>query len=59
MDLEKEFEKALEIINNLVDNLMFLPYHQDGEKFFDVSDDTKEFLEKHSPRLAKRRNILK
>ena len=49
MDSDEELKKALKIINNLVDNLAFLPYTFGEEKVFEISDDISEFMEKHDP----------
>ncbi len=49
MDLEQEFETALKIINNLIDNLSFLPYTFGDEKAFGIADEVVSFMEKHNP----------
>jgi hypothetical protein len=49
MNLEEEFEKALEIINNLIDNLAFLPYTFGDKKAFGIDEEIIDFMKKHNP----------
>lgn len=47
--LNNDFKKAINIINNLIDGIKFLPISWEDTLAIKVSDDVKRFMEKHDP----------
>jgi len=44
-----DLDKAINIINNLIDGIAFLPQSWDDMLTFDISEDIKEFMREHDP----------
>jgi len=49
MDHKQELKKAVEIINNLIEGIAFLPQSWDDMVCYDVSENVKQFMQKHDP----------
>lgn len=46
---DNDFKEAIDIINNLIDGISFLPQSWDNMLMFDIAENVKRFMEKHDP----------